>query len=789
MRPESDHLRATALRAVCILAASAGMRCGPADAANPPTIYAYDMDVSSLSSRTLMASLAGVVARTSPEVHMAYRNLAPESDPEFWLDRHVENNPGTAVVWQSNPLWFIDRYAPQVSGYVVYDEQTINQATSVAGALGAIMVSESQLTGPIGPALSQAGLTQVEDVRGRSSDWVYDNYSFNRDVIYRQQANKPYQVRSHAVLNNGFVFDETGATRDRFLAGQDDHSVVIGWGFENSETEFFQSAAENNLTTVPADFLQSAAAPSRWEVDVPPRPAKANPVTPTDADNHYVAFVMSDGDNAQWLTNNFATSDRWFGSPHRGSFPMTFDLTPEIAEINPTALKYFYDQAGGDASPTTFVTAGGRGINYPSQQTDFAGYAAATAAAMQRVDHNVVSVLDTVYDTGVLNALAARPEIDGVMFKTNADGYAGNDGEVYWHQGTPVASVRYTLWDGFETPNSLIGKLNAAPRDPLNNVASYSIVNVHPWSVSTAGGGLGDPMSNLAYIASNLAPGVELVTLDELFVHLAKNRERLGGADANFSLIPNGDFEELTSPGADRPADWSYAAGAATSLVSADANGIGSRAAAINQADADWRSDEVELRPNGVFDQSRLVLSFDFQFLGVEDGDGFRADARFFQGSAGAVGAFVGETVSFVDAADYSDGEWHTLSMEVVVPAGADVTDLRFSTYFGGFAAGQVLIDGVSLVPFTRLPGDFNGDGRVSAADYTIWRDSYGNAVPSGAGADANSDGLVGESDWRIWRANFGRVLGALTTAIPEPQAASVAAIACWCFVNHRRCW
>ncbi|MEQ8848263.1 GxGYxYP domain-containing protein [Botrimarina sp.] len=494
-------------------------------------MYVFDMDGADDARRTLVASLAGVVARTSPEVHMAHRRSEPSGDPEFWLDRHVENNPATAVVWRNDPSWFVERYAPKLKGYVVYNDETINHATSVAGAADAVMVHESQLAGPLRRALSLAGLDELADVRGRSYDWVYDNFTFNRDVIFRQQSSKKYEVRSYAVLTNGFVFDAAGAARDRFLAGQNDHSVVLGWGHNNSEAEFFQSAAENNLTTVPADFLRSAAAPSRWEVELPPRPAKADPTTPTSRNSHYVAFVMSDGDNAQWLTGSFARDGRWFGSPHRGTFPMTFDLTPEISAINATALKYFYDEAAGDRSPTTFVTAGGRGINYPSQQTDPIGYAMATAAAMARIDHNVVSVLDVVYDTQVLNALASQPEIDGVMFKTHADAYAGNNGATYWHRGTPIASVRYTLWDGFETPNSLVDKLNKAPRDPLNDVASYSIVNVHPWSVGKAGGAQGDPMSNLAYIVANLSPGVEVVTLDELFVHLRNNREGLGGAD------------------------------------------------------------------------------------------------------------------------------------------------------------------------------------------------------------------------------------------------------------------
>ncbi len=496
---------------------------------NPSTIYAFDLGCASNAINTLMASLAGIVARTSPEVMLGYRTAAPPNDPEFWLTQYVANNPGASVVWQTNPTWYIDRYKSHLSGYVVYDANSINQATSVAGARGALMVDQMLLAGPVGTALSAAGLSQVEDVRGLSSDWVYDTYAgqFNRDMIFRQQPSFGPQLRSLAVLNSGFVFNETDATRDRYMAAQNDHSLVLGWGYNNNETEFFSSASANNLMGVPANHLLSAAAPSRWSAAIPPQAASPPEDLSTDANAHYVAFVMSDGDNVQWLNNDFARNPRWFGSPHRGNFPFTFDMSPAMADVNPTALRYFYEQAALDAGNTLFVTAGGHGLNYPSQTPDIEGFLDATIPAMTAVHQDIVSVLDLTYDKSKLNAIARRPEIKGVMFKTNADAYKGHHGAIYWHGDKPIASVRYSLWDGFDTPNGLVTALNAAPRAATSDRRSYSIVNVHPWSNSTEGGGLGDPMSNVASIVSQLDPAVKVVTLCDFFQHLTQNRRSL----------------------------------------------------------------------------------------------------------------------------------------------------------------------------------------------------------------------------------------------------------------------
>jgi hypothetical protein len=55
-----------------------------------------------------------------------------------------------------------------------------------------------------------------------------------------------------------------------------------------------------------------------------------------------------------------------------------------------------------------------------------------------------------------------------------------------------------------------------------------------------------------------------------------------------------------------------------------------------------------------------------------------------------------------------------------------------------------------------NLPGDFNGNGIVDAADYTVWRDNLGstsNAVLHGNG-DATLG--VGPGDYTLWKANFG---------------------------------
>lgn len=115
-------------------------------------------------------------------------------------------------------------------------------------------------------------------------------------------------------------------------------------------------------------------------------------------------------------------------------------------------------------------------------------------------------------------------------------------------------------------------------------------------------------------------------------------------------------------------------------------------------------------------------------------------------------------------------------------------------------------IDTPDLVVQPGENGDFNGDGKVDAADYVMWRKSdstlasyntwrrtFGTTSQPGIDGDFNGDGNIDAADyvmWRksdsslasfnTWRSNFGRIAGGGQnfTIIPEPDAGSHLTIA-----------
>jgi hypothetical protein len=133
----------------------------------------------------------------------------------------------------------------------------------------------------------------------------------------------------------------------------------------------------------------------------------------------------------------------------------------------------------------------------------------------------------------------------------------------------------------------------------------------------------------------------------------------------------------------------------------------------------------------------------------------------------------------------------------------ADATGLASGTYwlevtvnpYGNTPEGRVIesdySNNTTRILVDLLPGDYNDDGAVSAADYTVWRNTLGDPVSIlTTGADGDGDGNVTEADYAVWRSNFGKTLapaGAGGLAAPEPACAALVTIALvTCLVSNR---
>jgi hypothetical protein len=97
--------------------------------------------------------------------------------------------------------------------------------------------------------------------------------------------------------------------------------------------------------------------------------------------------------------------------------------------------------------------------------------------------------------------------------------------------------------------------------------------------------------------------------------------------------------------------------------------------------------------------------------------------------------------------------------------AGGSITSVSISAQNSG---GDYVVDQVFLRMLGALDGDYNGDGKVDAADYVVWR--------------KNPDAFGGAAGYGTWRANFGNpgsgAAAGQTAAVPEPTALLLAGVA-----------
>ena len=88
------------------------------------------------------------------------------------------------------------------------------------------------------------------------------------------------------------------------------------------------------------------------------------------------------------------------------------------------------------------------------------------------------------------------------------------------------------------------------------------------------------------------------------------------------------------------------------------------------------------------------------------------------------------------------------------------------------------------IVPI--LVGDYNGDGAVDAADYTVWRDSFGSTT--NLAADGDNSGVVDENDLDVWRSRYGAIaLEASSFGVPEPTGLVIGVLSVLIAASVRR--
>merc|ERR1712217_20618 len=263
----------------------------------------------------------------------------------------------------------------------------------------------------------------------------------------------------------------------------------------------------------------------------------------TSSDNggknvHTVSFVMSDGDNVQWMFNTFATTETWYGASTRGKVPVGWTVAPALAKLAPTILRDMVSKL--TANDELVAGPSGAGYTYPQKwpatlADDYAELTAEETAQWKSM--RLWNILGQNDDEPTSEELSPFLQVkngtanDGLIYYGYGDGYSSQHGKIWWFAGKPVVSGRYSLWGEDKSGDMVGGKtmieyLKKMSKDP-SKPEGYSVIPVGAWSHSYA---------DIVTVVEALEKegGFEVVLPSEL---VARVKKTLVGKSAEESIV------------------------------------------------------------------------------------------------------------------------------------------------------------------------------------------------------------------------------------------------------------
>ncbi|MBB6429842.1 PEP-CTERM sorting domain-containing protein [Algisphaera agarilytica] len=155
---------------------------------------------------------------------------------------------------------------------------------------------------------------------------------------------------------------------------------------------------------------------------------------------------------------------------------------------------------------------------------------------------------------------------------------------------------------------------------------------------------------------------------------------------------------------------------------------------------------------------------FTGRFLALDD-----SHVRFF-GSAFYVdgvlidGLALGETVSI---------DQRNVELAGVLADGSDFSFMLNTESNNQNPADLFREDALITITLTQVLGDYNLNGTVDAADYTVWADNFGSTT--NLAADGNGNGIIDAADYTVWQDNFGAGNASALSLLPIPEPGTLA--------------
>ena len=298
---------------------------------------------------------------------------------KFWLDYYKETF-GIEYQLLENPAELIRKFAGEISGYILYDEEmghSLNLATTMGSFQNAVPVSKS-----LENKIEEFRIKKVDDVCGRwenlyqAYEWALEELTpkCNKKMIGNLCVHEPYWPtstfanRDYVIANNIFSVDISSSERDKrdyqllrkVYQAYPEETVVIGWHCVRDK-EHEAIALQSEFGFYGMCSLRTANLTVHSSIQLKEKkPFVQRKVKKKDlkVDNKvYIAYMATDGD-AAWFVQNLINTD--WANPTHGEFKYNWGFLPMAYDLMPGMVKYYFE----NKTSNDYFVAGPAGATY-----------------------------------------------------------------------------------------------------------------------------------------------------------------------------------------------------------------------------------------------------------------------------------------------------------------------------------------------------------------------------------------------------------------------------------------
>jgi hypothetical protein len=496
-------------------------------------------DVSHLSSQQqlLFSALQGIANKTGPNIYLlGLDGSEPGANvtESLWLKEIVPLEPNFLSIEA-----LLQKYIRLVDGLILWDSRlaihTQNLATTLAGVYNYLPVSAQLANWNL---LSKFNLKVKIDLSKRNFKNGIAAYTW---LLNRKQSNQIQilgppvwignilntstprtSLRDWIVSESGFAFELYVETLSdliflpKLLSFFPNNSTVYGYlyyddavyrktGIAFNEYTAVSTLSKSNKALVASSNATNLSVYSK--INSPYiKPKWVNSKTPVSDNTTFISFGFTDGDNVGYNLQHLRKY--LWDDPLRGSFPMSFSISPYLVKLAPGAYSYYTRSM--TENENLIMGPSGAGYVYPSDLKNLSQYLKTTKSLMDLTGLDAIWILDnnTIYPPSSSMLDAYVSELNPTAIVSLYGGFpnaAAYQPAAFLYKGIPILnSVRGI---GVNATTEAILTTNQLELNNFRNGLKFQFVALDAWSMT---------YNDAQSIMKNLGESYKAVTLSTM---------------------------------------------------------------------------------------------------------------------------------------------------------------------------------------------------------------------------------------------------------------------------------